>query len=87
MQGKHTVNALAISLLLRVEDGVFVFRQHLRLSRHLRLPPLQLLQSLSLLGQSRADSCNYIVDGPKALSLSVLLGLGESPGDLPVRGD
>jgi len=72
---KRTVNALAIPLLLPVKHGVLVSGQHLLLRGHLCVPPFQLLQSLALLRQRRIHRRDDIVDGPKALSLSVFLGL------------
>lgn len=43
-----TMNPLPIPLLLPIKNGIFILRPHLLLPRHLRLPPLDLLQRAPL---------------------------------------
>lgn len=80
-----TMDAFSILLLLAVEDGVFVLGPHLRLGRHLGLPPLQVLERLALPRQRLVDGRHDGVDGLEAVSLASLLELGQPPGDLPAR--
>ena len=83
-----TVNPLAITLLLAIKHGIFILRSHLRLRWHLLFPPLQLRRRLHIvLLEGIVDSRDYIVDKAKAFPLTALLGGGEAPGYLPMRGD
>ena len=81
------MNSLAVPLLLPVEYGVFVLGEHLLLCRHLGLPPLKRLESLSLLRQRRVQRGNNAIDGPQTSPLAGLLEFGEAPWDLPVQGE
>jgi hypothetical protein len=53
-----TMYPLPISLHFPIEHRVFVFRQHLLLSRHLHFPPLDLLHCLSLFRERSAHCRN-----------------------------
>lgn len=79
-----TMDALSILLLLPVENGVFVFRQHLLLNWHLLLPSLHSLRSNTLLSQSSIHNCDHVVNSAETFPLSCLLELRESPWDLPI---
>lgn len=68
------MNALPVGLLLLVEDGVLVLGEHLLLTRHLGVPPLNGLGALSLTGKSSTDGINDSVHGAQALALPGLLG-------------
>lgn len=80
----HTVNALAIPLLVTGEDGVLVLGQHLGLGGHLSPPALHRLDSLSLFGEGVLNGVDNAVHGPQAAALPELLELGHAPWDLPV---
>lgn len=82
----HTVNALAVPLLLAIEDGVLVLGQHLGLGGHLSPPAPHRLDSLSLLGEGVLDGGDDVVNGPQPAALPELLELGHAPWDLPVVG-
>jgi hypothetical protein len=78
------VYALPIPLHLAVKDRVFVLWQHLLLSRHLHLPPLDLLHALSSSCERVIERFYDGVDVPEAFALAVLLVSGEPPWDFPV---
>ena len=77
------MNALAVLPRVPVKHGVLVPRQHLRLGRHLSLPPLDGLDRLAPPGQRGVDRGHDVVDGPQAEPLPALLEAGHAPGDLP----
>ena len=52
------MNSLAVSLLLLIEDGVFVPGYHFPLPGHFGVPPFDGLGVLSVALQSRADGVN-----------------------------
>ena len=83
------MDALPVGLLLLVEDGVLVLGQHLLLTRHLGVPPLNSLGSLALTSKSSTEGIDDLVHGAQALALPGLLGCGETPWGLPVsrKGD
>lgn len=68
------MNALPVGLLLLVEDGVLVLGEHLLLTRHLRIPPLNSLGALSLPGKSSTEGIDDSVHGAQTLALPGLLG-------------
>lgn len=78
------MNTLPIGLLLLVEDGVLVLGEHLLLTGHLRVPPLNGLGALPLSGKSSTEGINNLVHGAQTLALPGLLGRRETPWDLPV---
>lgn len=78
------MNALPVALLLLVEDGVLVLRQHLLLARHLSVPPLHGLCALSVASKSSAESIDDAVHGAQALALPGFLWRGKTPWGLPV---
>lgn len=82
---QHTVNALAVALGLAIKHGIFIPWQHFRLGRHLSLPSLEGLESLSLLGESSVDGRYNVVDSSETKSVAALLELGQPPGDLPKK--
>lgn len=84
VKGKRTVNALPVSLLLAVEDGVLVLGQHLGLGGHRLLPCLEGGERLALLGERSIEGCDDGVDGSEPPSLPGLLKARQSPGGLPV---
>lgn len=77
------MNALAVTLGLSVKHGVLVLGQHFRLGRHLGLPSLKGLKSLSLLSESSVDGRYNAVDGSETKSVAALLEFGHPPGNLP----
>lgn len=80
------MDSLPIPLLLPIKHRIFILRSHLRLRRHLLLPPLQLGCRLHvLLLEGIVDGLNYVVHKTKAFALTALLGGGETPGYFPVR--
>lgn len=78
------MNALPVALLLLVEDGVLVLGQHLLLTRHLRIPPLYSLCTVSVACEGGADGIDDSVHGAQALALPGLLRRRETPRGLPV---
>ena len=81
------MDPLPIPLLLAIKHCIFILRSHLRLRRHLLFPPLQLGCGLHvLLLEGTVDGGYYIVDKTETFALTALLGVGETPGDFPVRG-
>ncbi|EGO57906.1 hypothetical protein NEUTE1DRAFT_110080 [Neurospora tetrasperma FGSC 2508] len=83
----RTVDALAVPLLLAVEDGVLVLGQHLGLGGHLSPPAFHRLDGLTLLGKSVLNGGDDVVNGPQSAALPELLELGHAPWDLPVCRD
>lgn len=81
------MDALAVPLLLAVEDGVLVLGQHLGLGGHLSPPAFHRLDGLTLLGKSVLNGGDDIVNGPQPAALPELLELGHAPWDLPVCRD
>ena len=79
------MNALAVVLLLLVEESVLVLGQHLLLARHLLVPPLDSLGVLTIAGECSADGIDDAVHSAQALTLPGLLGRREAPRGLPVR--
>lgn len=80
------MNSLPVLLLLLIKNRVLVLGQHLLLSGHLCVPPLNGLccqPAISL--QRRTHGIYHAVDGAEALALSCLLRTGESPRDFPVE--
>lgn len=81
------MDPLPIPLLLPIKHRILVLRPHLRLRRHLLLPPLQLHRRLHMLLLERAvDGRDHVVDETEAFALTALLGGGEAPGDFPAVG-
>ena len=78
------MNTLPVGLLLLVEDGVLVLGEHLLLTGHLGVPPLNGLCALALSGKSCTEGINDLIHGAQTLALPGLLGRGETPRDLPV---
>lgn len=81
---QRTVNALPVALLLLVENGVLVLRQHLLLTRHLSIPPFHSLCTLSVARKGGTEGIDDTVHGAQALALPGLLRRGETPWGLPV---
>lgn len=77
------MNALPVPLHFPIENGIFVLGQHLRLSRHLLLPRLDLLQRLAQASQRRIDGGHNGVDAPETFTVAVLLVSREAPWDFP----
>jgi hypothetical protein len=81
---RPTVNALPIPPLFSIEDGVFVFRQHLLFPRHLLVPSLNSFRSSHTVTlKSSADGVDYFIDHSQSFPLSSFLGRGESPWSFP----
>lgn len=78
------MNALAVLLLLLVEQCVLVLGQHLLLARHFPVPALDGLGGVSIALQRGGDSVDNPVNATEALPLTSLLRLGEAPRDLPI---
>ena len=76
--------ALAIPLLLAVEHGVLVLRQHLGLGGHGLLPDVEGLEGLALLLEGAVQGIDDGVDGPELPPLPRLLEPRESPRYFPV---
>ena len=85
-KGQRTVNAFAVCLFLLVEQSVFILGQHLLLARHFAIPPVDGSCLLSITCKGSADGIYHSIDGAKTLPLTSLLGLRDSPWDLPVSG-
>lgn len=79
------MNALSVLLLLPIKHGIFILWQHLLLRRHLRLPPLNRLQSLSPLRQRSVQRRYHAIHRPQSQPVSPLLKFGQPPGDLPQK--
>lgn len=77
------MDALPVSLLLAVEDGVLVLGQHLGLGGHRLLPRLEGGERVALLGERGVEGRDDRVDGPEPPSLPGLLEARQSPGSLP----
>lgn len=86
-RGRHTVNALPVMLFLLIEDGVLVLGQHFLLTRHLRIPPLDSLCTVTVARKGSIEGFDDAVDGAQALALSGFLGRRETPRGLPVSGE
>lgn len=82
----RTVNALPVASLVPRKDSILVLGQHLRLTRHLRLPSLHCLQLHPLSRQCIVHDGDDLVDALEAEAVSVFAGRGEFPGRFPVRG-
>lgn len=80
-----TSNRLPILLLLPIKDGVFVLRNHLLLSGHLVLPPIQSFRRQALLSQSFLHAIDDAVHRAQTLALSCFLQTREPPWDLPTQ--
>lgn len=84
-RNEHTVEALPVGLLLLVEESVLVLGQHLLLTGHLGIPPLDGLCGVTVALQSSANGIDDTVNGTQALALPGLLGCREAPWGLPVE--
>jgi len=82
---KRTVDALAVLLLLAVEDGVLVLGQHLLLARHLGVPSLDGLGAHAVVLQGGAEGVDDLVDQLQSLALAGFLGCAEAPRSFPAR--
>lgn len=80
------MNPLPIPLLLPIKNCIFILRPHLLLPRHLRLPPLDLLQRAPLFPERSIEGGDYGVDGAETFALAGFLRRGEAEGDFPVEG-
>lgn len=80
------MNTLAVRLFLLVEQRVFILWQHLLLARHFPVPPIDGSRLQAVTCKGGADGVYHIINGAKALPLASLLGLRDSPWDLPVLG-
>ena len=77
--------SITTKLLLAIKHCIFILWSHLRLRRHLVLPPLQLRRGAQVvLFECIVDCCYHVVDETEAFALTALLGNGETPGDFPV---
>lgn len=82
---------LAITFFLPVVEGVFIFRHHFLLSRHLVVPSRKRLHRTSVLLcvivilQGLGDNVEGIIDGPEPLALTSFLRGGKPPWCFPVR--
>ena len=71
---ERTVNALAVGLLLLVEESVLVLRQHLLLTGHLGIPPVHSLCGVAIALEGSAQGVDDTVHGTQALALPGFLG-------------
>jgi hypothetical protein len=78
-----TVYALPVVLLVPSEHGVLVLGPHLRLSRHLGLPPLRGLAAQPLPCERAVDDGDDAVDVAEALAVAGLALAGHAPGGFP----
>lgn len=79
------MNALAVGLLLLVEESVLVLGQHLLFTGHFLVPTLDSLGVLTIPGECSADGIDDTVHSAQALALPGLLRRRETPWGLPVR--
>lgn len=79
------MHPLPIPLLLPIKHRILIPRLHLRLRRHLILPPLHALRHQSLARESGIERRNDGVDGAQAFALARFLWGGEAEGDFPVE--
>ena len=79
------MNALAVGLLLLIEKSVLVLGQHLLLTGHLSIPPLNSLGALAIARKSSAQCVDNAVNSAEALALAGFLGRGQAPWGLPAR--
>lgn len=79
------MNALAVGLLLLIEESVLVLGQHFLLTGHLGIPALNSLGALTVARKSSAQGVDDAVNGAEALALPGLLGRRQAPWGLPAR--
>jgi hypothetical protein len=70
------VNALAVALLLLIEESVLVLGKHLFLARHLGIPPLNSLCALSVASEGGTEGIDDAVHSAQTLALPGFLGGG-----------
>lgn len=78
------MNALAVALLLLVEQSVLVLGEHLLLTGHLGVPAGHGLGCLTIALESSAQGVDDAVHGAQALALASLLRGRQTPRGLPV---
>lgn len=78
------MNALAVALLLLVEEGVLVLGQHFLLAGHLGVPPGHSLRCLAIALEGSAQSVDDAVHRAQALALASLLRGRQTPRGLPI---